>query len=753
MASPALKTVDYYNFSLLGADDSYLYGYRDQNGRNFLFRIAHGTDSHDASINNTTAVHDFGTEAIQGFFTTSVDGEIYAVVLETVGAAKAAGYRSTDHGETWTEVFRPGDIGTGSVNQIENVITEGNGCFCEAFVGSKRKLIFGEYNINGSRVAGSTNDQVRVIESIDNGVTWTNVTVLNTDGSTNQTRHIHTVVQDPYKKGILVAFGDQNTECGTVIWDGISAWPDNTELSDLASVDGFVVYWGEQRHRASTYLFTEDWVYSTSDATPLHADQGIWRFRRDGSSFERVNDDLTRMPGKIGWRGVQVGTNLFFTDYISSAPGSDYEITFWGADGDIGDFKKVARGGIRTDGTEGNFAAMNGFFVHGDKVYYSPQLTKAAGANDAACFVMELDGDFIDPEPTTVWPVWWVKADGVDETGATVGKYPSRAWASIQYALDGDKVTEGGLVILDADTYTESRVTPDFLARSKPGESGKPLTIRGEGKTKTTWIHQSSTIGMFFAAAHNIKLEKLWFYSIIDTCFQNSSSIAANITLIDARVGADVVTAPNAQRSVRNDNGIIRLYRSIIEAPFSSSSSRACIEADSASATTVIRLYEGSRLQGGFNSLELNGSAELYCYNSYILGAFAKAFRLEMAATTPVFEVRNSIVMTEGAGIYEDAGGVTTLPNFQNCLTSHDPSTSGMTPGEGHVISTVDPFVDQANGDLTLTAAASALLKTAGIKYWTGPAPVDVNGNPFSDFETSAGPVQAQDTPFHPLQL
>jgi len=103
---------------------------------------------------------------------------------------------------------------------------------------SPTKILLGEYNIATGRVAGGTNDAVRIYQSTDSGATWTALLTFNTSG--NQIRHCHFVKYDRYTGEFYIGFGD-DPDSALLRWDGTSAAPPaNTPLTPA----GFTGYPG-----------------------------------------------------------------------------------------------------------------------------------------------------------------------------------------------------------------------------------------------------------------------------------------------------------------------------------------------------------------------------------------------------------------------------------------------------------------------------------------------------------------------------
>lgn len=153
------------------------------------------------------------------------------------------------------------DIGRKSGAQPANIRSLHHRSLCVATIGGATVLLFGEYNVASGRVAGSTNDQVRVWKSTDFGLTWTILLDFNGNGSSSQVRHTHGIVQDPITGKIYFLFGDDPTS-GLLRWDGVSAAPAaNTPLASFRGVTGWEVLWDStypDTYRSGDIVFAGD---------------------------------------------------------------------------------------------------------------------------------------------------------------------------------------------------------------------------------------------------------------------------------------------------------------------------------------------------------------------------------------------------------------------------------------------------------------------------------------------------------------
>ena len=294
-ASPTkLEVTDYNSICLLNGDADYLYGLESSN---YVSRMnAAGNNSMGKIIYNIPAPSGTGHYRIHTIIPTGITvpgkGNIVFAVVNDDGSTKHYLFKSVDSGMNFGNnppdynnnnyIFMFGDTDGTVANQIAYVRTLENRSFCVADINGTKTLLIGEYNNNPTRVNGSTNDQVRLMKSTDNGDTWTEVVHFNNDGSTNQIRHIHTVRQDPYSGNIYIGTGDSDNQCGIIVWDGSSPLHSN-------AYDDFSVR-GKQRYRAVDFIFTQDNVFIFSDTNSPVQEAGIWKATKDlTTSYQRVN--------------------------------------------------------------------------------------------------------------------------------------------------------------------------------------------------------------------------------------------------------------------------------------------------------------------------------------------------------------------------------------------------------------------------------------------------------------------------------
>jgi hypothetical protein len=228
--------------------------------------------------------------------------------------------KSTDGAATFKKVFTFGEgNGPSGTNALDVRVLRGILELTRDLPsgGGKGTLFIPEYNVSKGRSAGSTNDRVRIMKSVDDGETWTKVVEWNSNGK-NQVGHIHAMKQDPYTGEIYICVGDDNPKSGIIKWDGTSAWSDNKTMTEIKAMEGFSVLTGAQRYRVCDVLFDEGSFYTFSDTqdpnNPGGSESGIWKGSKDFSSFIRVDNQIYDYDHMhIGWFGEKIRNTFIFT--------------------------------------------------------------------------------------------------------------------------------------------------------------------------------------------------------------------------------------------------------------------------------------------------------------------------------------------------------------------------------------------------------------------------------------------------------
>jgi len=392
-------------------------------------------------------------------------------------------YRSVDSGATWSLVYTPPMTASKMLTDRSIEV---------ATIGGSQVILYGTYNVNGSRVAGSTNDGVYLLKSTDAGATWSQVTRWNTDGSVRNTRHIHCVKQDPVSGRIFVCTGDSNAESAIYSWDGVASWAVNVSPANLTQSLGLRCKTGTQSHRAVDLAFDGDKMYWMPDANSGLANNeaytGIFSHSTDftKNDITRVSATGSNLKGNAGWLSCRHsdGTIYFCTgvDTVSSGfmhsaiIASNLDKTEWKA---VAAYRSINNEQIAPFG----FCAIN------NKFYLS--CSKGSGKTDENMAVFEKSENLFMGEfkksyvLDTIHPVFWV--DSVSGSNSNNGRKPSAAFASIDYAVSGDRGTYGAsVVVVDAETvYSGANIQPKFNSNAKSGDPTEHMYLCGSGATKT----------------------------------------------------------------------------------------------------------------------------------------------------------------------------------------------------------------------------------------------------------------------------
>jgi len=315
---------NFINHAVYYADDNYVYGKYTETvaGRWSLSGLVAGdVVVQDVGIN-------FGTgNSITDAWITSSGRKFYLV--ETTATDQYAIYRSDFTSDadwaagTWTKVLDFGDTGGSPITGVY-ALHDG---FVEVEVNGVKKIYIYEYNVHtaSERTLGGANDAVRILESTDDGATFTSVFTFNTSG--HQVKHGHCVAQNPRTKQIIFGGGDSgaagtaNAGQSLICWDGVSPFPpNNTPPETFNSFNGFDSVANLPQHRTLSILFEDTGdFYTATDATGAGAAAGIWQWASDLSYGTQLDDQILGFSNKTMWYGTQKDGIHYWTDDVGNA--------------------------------------------------------------------------------------------------------------------------------------------------------------------------------------------------------------------------------------------------------------------------------------------------------------------------------------------------------------------------------------------------------------------------------------------------
>lgn len=483
------------------------------------------------------------TYTIERVFATHVDGTILVNVQDTATNEYFL-FKSIDGGAHFGDnapAYDDSDYvlalgyDADADSQITAVTLLQNKSICNAEIGDGHVLFLGEYNINASRTNGSTNDQVRIMKSEDNGTTWSEVIHWNTDGSTNNVRHVHVIAQDPWTKDIYFGTGDDDDQSGVWRYDGTSdisalsnhepSWyVSNTTYAAHGLALGANTY-NSQKARPGDIDFTENYIYWTADATSS-AHEGIYRGAKNLSSRARVDSTLIFNHGMETFSIFRTTSgNYIATSFVDSViVGADSQMRVLISE-DCETWRVCGSVGIRSN-TGATFFPMHEFAgrIWLPSTYYSvnfynyggtvPLLESAASTGDSTTLLT----------PTKM--TWYI--DAANGNNANRGNHTDEAWrtlgrmSSYIYVDAGDdfvlktnaihSAADSGLVVQGSGTaaarYTYRSDIP-----------GVKATIECE-RVLTDWAEYSPKAGCWYAlysAPNDSAAYVVWFDGVIGT--------------------------------------------------------------------------------------------------------------------------------------------------------------------------------------------------------------------------------------------
>lgn len=479
------------------ADTSYVYGKSTEKiaGRWSINGLAAGEKVvEDVGFNFGT-----GVSIADGWLTSS--GRKFFLV-ETTATDQYALYRSDFTSDvdwsagTFTKIL---DFGDSSGSPISNVYCLHDG-LVEVEVNGVKKIYIYEYNVNGSRTMGGANDPVRILESTDDGATFTSIFTWNTGGggSNHQMKHGHCVAQNPRTNQIIFGGGDSG-EAGTVnagqsliCWDGVSPFPpNNTPPEDFENFNGFNSRANVPETRTLSILFDDTGdFYTATDATSAGAAAGIWQWASDLSYSTQLDDQILGFSNKTMWYGTQKDGIHYWTDDVgASTIASDgaYKIYASATPSDPDSYKIIGEFTVEESTTNTGFvknSSVLAIFFAGDKLVMSAPSVAGKSYNNTA--IIDVTNEEWKGQVDILAPAFYI--DPLNGSDSNDGWFPASPWKTLGKALRSGGVTHGSSVnILNGTPLTDTNyINCNFngytSAGAEAGAKGAPVQIRGKGR-------------------------------------------------------------------------------------------------------------------------------------------------------------------------------------------------------------------------------------------------------------------------------
>lgn len=602
-------------------------------------------------------------------------------------------------------------------------------------------LVFGQYNTNGSRTPGGTNDQSHVWQSKRQGDvgTWECVLEMNTAG-VNIVRHCHAVKQDPVTLKFWILYGDDYNS-GIYVWDGISQIDANVRAS---AASAYLGWFGMDQFNNPTknpyngvstdVIFADDAVIIPIDNGTSNAQRGVYACNRDLTNFRMVwdgaangqvlNQDLYSTAicplTKTAYMSVlipaaSVGVEDYKLDLFASRYSSGYA-----------EWVKVARYELSTlISTSRQFLAMR-FRDNGDLILASANGSGKDAYSSAVCRVSGVFDSIGDVE--CVHPVYWV--DPVAGSDGNTGYTPEAKWKTVKYAITANRVPFGCLVSVGAGYSDEgtATITPAWKTTGRPGRPGMPVWIRGAGRKATALVLNLTGIGIQMAAAlYPIRFSRLHAINLGTGYFLGSGASAAKSQIAEF----DDVYFSGGGSPLRWSSGglVVRQFEASIAAGSS------LVVAQYNTDDMSVRCQAGAIIGGQWGIL-WTGTAGSDCLFQNVTGVNQTTALVEALAAAIIFPtVRNCAIQGAAPGLKDSRSAKTSVVG----VVSHNAYSVAPT-------SFIDIDAPRIVGSLGLVSGtaqptkASALLRAGGA--FGGPQR-DCYGRPFAPGRRSIGGVEA----------
>lgn len=729
------------------ADDNYVYGKSTEAiaGRWSLSGLEAGDIvAEDTGIN-------FGADnSIIDAWMTSSGRKFYLV--KTTATDQYSIYRSdfTSDSEwaagTFTKVL---DFGDYNGSPITDVYALHDG-FVETEVNGVKKIYIYEYNVNGSRTLGGANDPVRILESTDDGATFTSIFTFNTTG--HQVKHGHCVAQNPRTKQIIFGAGDSgdpgtaNGGQSLICWDGISPFPpNNTPPEDFDNFNGFNSVANLAQTRTLSILFDDlGDFYTATDATSAGASGGIWQWASDLSYSTQLDNQVLAFSNKTMWYGTQKNGVHYWTDDVGSATvaaDGAYKIYASSTPSDPGSYKIIAEITVEESTTNPGFvknSSVLAIFFAGEKLVLSAPSVPGKSYNNTV--IVDVTEEDWKDQVDILAPAFYIDPLNGDDS-VNNGWFPGSPWLTLGKALRSGGVTHGSSVnILNKSPLTETNfINLNFNGYSSPGAGsgpkGSPVQIRGKGRDVSSFTVNGNANTFFFD-------EEKHTLQVFDMEIQNDTAgnsdifnmSAANCkTLIsDSKVGKTA----NGNRVFRaqgtgNDSSVIA-KRTLLKA----SDSRPAIQCSGA--TTGFSFKGESCIWDGFErAIYKTNNSDVTFNNCSILNYKEATSGIDQEnASTVATKMSNLAIYKQGTGPSIDvASGAQPALNVQTNFNIV--STATLPAGyQGSNGSVQNPQLDPTTYAPVIGSPCIAGGQNIDVKY-------DYNGNLFQVSRPSVGAVEA----------
>lgn len=603
-------------------------------------------------------------------------------------------YRSTDNGTTFSVVFTPGE-GNGpasadstNVSFLDYGLGEGPG-----------STIYGcEYNVNGARTAGSTNDRVRYIKSDDNGATWSTIYTFNTDGSTNNLRHGHCVGYDAQSGNVYFGNGDAGNHASFIEWDGASSFPaDNGDVSVFDSTSGFNALYGQQRYRVINFVFTEDYIYTASDTSDA-GETGVWRFPRGLASFTRMSEAWGEYTSYVGWSGFQHSSGKLFWCSSSQTTG---EFNTIHASNDGTDWEEIGRTHLINTATNSSSATPYSFIeINDGLVIHSTRRVGglASGLQQTGIYRLRTAKSW-KGQRDNLLPLAFVSPDAPSSpTANRLGDPSADEWIdSLDGILEDDIITYGHRVVVKPGSYEATfQITPSWdgfnATYAVAANLASAVQVTGDGSVDFT-LNYGSTAD--FIRHDHLNHAVIFEHMTVD---RDNGSVDGDL----------VQTATNPVVAVFRD---CNLGSAASRNRFNHGSAstivtlRCRIAADSSVATALIDPANASCVHIMFSCVGTEGyrvfsnsatGATVIVLNNLLYGLVN-----QFTNNTPDanWHVYNNIIKTS----FSNTGGTFVSGNFDYNWSNVDTSTAGGWGTNARINETSD-FGDVSNDDFSISA-------------------------------------------------